>query len=139
MAFTAALLCPAAAVVAGEWGLIPNGIVAEKSESEFNINMAVILATLILVPLSLKLFRLNTTQSLRRYTFDDALRTYRVWSVIRLVLMSLASVVGTVAYYLTLNTTGLLCAAVAFLLLWLCFPTASRIHHYLEHAQENQE
>ena len=52
-------LIVAAAVALGEMGVIPNGLVIPNSEMEFKWNTAVILLTIVGIPVALRLFVLN--------------------------------------------------------------------------------
>ena len=78
-----------ALVVLGEVGIIPNGVVLPHSSEEFELNVLAIALTIIGVPLALRLFTLNTTKGLRRMNNDEALRSYHVWSIVRMGILGL--------------------------------------------------
>lgn len=88
--------------VAGEEGWIANGLLADEAGrgAAFYLNMAVILLTIISVPLAYH-FRQRGSKLL-----------------VPLILLSVTALVGIVAYYLTWSNTGLLCAAIVLIMLF---------------------
>ena len=74
----------AIAVVLGELDVIPNGVVMPQSSDEFKLNTVVIVLTIIGIPAAIRLFMLNTTKGLRRMNNEEALRSYHVWSIVRM-------------------------------------------------------
>ena len=120
------------AVVLGECGVIPNGVVMPHSEDEFVLNSTVVLLTVGGIPLALRLFSLNTTRSLRRMNNDEALRSYHVWSVVRLGILCVDAVLGIVAYYLAVSVSAAMCALIALVVTLYCWPSSVKISEYLE-------
>lgn len=135
--FYAAWFLVALTACFGELGVIANGAVQPNSASEFKMNTVVIVLTVVGVPLALKLFSLNTTKGLRRMNNDEALGTYHVWSLVRMGILCLDAVLGFVAYYLTLNVTGALCALVALAVTMVCWPSDKKISVYLDELDNN--
>lgn len=129
--FFATWLVAAVMAVLGETDVIPNGLVGPNTTGEFKINTAVIMLTVVGVPLALKLFSLNTTKALRRMDNDEALSSYHVWSVVRMAILALDIALGLAAYYVTLNVTGLFCALVALATTLYCWPSSDKISAYL--------
>lgn len=117
--------------VLGRLGVIVNGSVETGSDVEFKLNCACVLSTLLVLPLALQLFLLNTTKGLRRMNKDEALDFYHVWSMIRLVLVSLCIAYDVIAYFMTLNVTGLLCALMGLCITVYCLPTRKRVLEFL--------
>lgn len=118
----------------GEFDVIPNGelVTTPGSPVEVNLNIANILAVFICVPLSVKLFSLNTRRSLRRMNKDEALGSYHFWSCMRLCLLLVCVELGIVSYFLLMNTTGLLCAAIALVMTLPCIPSEEKIKDFLD-------
>ena len=125
-------LIVAAAVALGEIGVIPNGLVIPNSEMEFKWNTAVILLTIVGIPVALRLFVLNTTRGLRRMNNEEALNAYHVWSAVRMGILCVTAVLGVVAYYVTMNTSGVFCALEALLTTLYCWPSCEKVQAYLE-------
>jgi len=118
--------------VIGELGVIVNGSVEAGSDVEFKLNCACVLSTLLIVPLAMQLFLLNTTKGLRRMNKDEALDFYHMWSMIRLLLVSLCIAYNIIAYFMTLNTTGLLCALMGLAVSVYCLPTHKRVEEFMK-------
>ncbi len=133
------LLLPIIALVLGEMNVFPVGLLIGKSSAqhEFMLQTGVILGTLVLVPLALKLFSLNTKSTLYRYTLDGAVRTYRTWSIVRLAILTFCALGGLAAYFLTLHTNGALCAAISYVVLLGCAPSKHKIETYLENSKND--
>lgn len=124
--------------VLGEINIIPNGLYANEkgSPTEYYLNIVNVVLVIVTVPLSLKLFSLNTRKGLRRMNQDEALNSYHLWSGIRLGMLLLCIGFGIVTYFLLMNTTGLLCACVALITSFLCFPSEDKIREYLTSRDE---
>lgn len=118
--------------VAGETGLIPNGVYAIDEHIAFVLGIACVILTLAGVPLALKLFTLNTTRGLRRYNFDEALASYHLWSCIRMAMLLICVCFNIVAYYLVLDVKDLLCALIPLVVTLYCWPTKDKINNHLE-------
>ena len=116
----------------GFLGVIVNDSVQPNTQKEFVLNTAGILSTLLVLPLALKLFLLNTTRSLRRMNKDEALDFYHMWSLVRLIVVTLCMAFNVVVYFMTMNMTGLLCAFIGICITIYCLPTKQRVMRYLE-------
>lgn len=123
--------------VLGLLEVIVNGSVAPHTQKEFTLNTIGIMSTLLLLPLTLKLFLLNTTKGLRRMNKDEALDFYHVWSLVRLVLVTLCIAFNLVVYFMTLNWTGLLCACIGICITVYCLPTRTKVNQYLDVVNED--
>lgn len=122
----------AVSVVLGELDVIPNGWVEPHSMEEFQLEIVSIGLTIVGIPVAIRLFTLNTTKVLRRMNYDEALKSYHVWSVVRMSILCLASVFGIVVYYLAVSVNGVLCALVALCASVYCWPSQKKISTYLE-------
>lgn len=125
--------------ILGENQVIPNGVYADDKQMEFYLNIVCIVLTLAGLPLSLKLFSLNTTRSLRWLNHDDALAHYHKWSVIRLCSLLFCIIVNVIAYFLIWNTTGMFCALIILLVTLICWPSYDRIKKYLDSLNNSDE
>lgn len=123
--------------ILGEINIIPNGALAnDNHKTEFYMNMINIALIIVCVPLSLKLFSLNTERSLRRMNKDEALGSYHLWSGIRLSMLSLCIEFGLTSYFLLMNSTGALCACIALVTTFFCFPSRSKTNSFLSSKEE---
>lgn len=116
----------------GELDVIPNGaLLAQGHQFEFYVDVAIIMLTIVSVPLALKLFSLNTQRSLRRMDKDEALSAYHIWSIIRLALLLLCIEVGVLVYFLLLDDKGFFCAGIALVTTFFCVPSAMKVKAFL--------
>lgn len=120
------------AIVLGELDVIPNGMVLPRSSEEFWLNTAVIVLTVVGVPLAVKLFTLNTTRGLRRMNNEEALRSYHIWSAVRLGILCVAAVFSIVIYYMATSLSGAFCALIVVCVTVYCWPSGEKIGSYLE-------
>ena len=86
-----------------------------------------IMLTIVMIPLSLRLFNLNLVKRISKLSTFEALISYRRWSEVRLALLLVAALLNMSIYYLTLNTTGLFCSLMALLATFFCIPTKERL------------
>ena len=121
-----------ALVVLGEVGIIPNGVVLPHSSEEFELNVLAIALTVIGVPLALRLFTLNTTKGLRRMNNDEALRSYHVWSIVRMGILGAAAAFCVFVYYFAMSASCAFCALVIVCVSIYCWPSSDKISSYLE-------
>ncbi|MBP3214395.1 MAG: hypothetical protein J6M19_06125 [Bacteroidaceae bacterium] len=120
------------AIVLGELDVIPNGLVLPHSADEFKLNTAAIVLTVVGIPVALKLFTLNTTKGLRRMNNEEALKSYHVWSAVRLGILCLGAVFSIAVYYLATSVSGAFCALIAAFATLYCWPSGAKISAYLE-------
>jgi len=119
-------------VILGELNVIPNGVwVSKGRQFEFYVEVVNVLSVIVCVPLSLKLFSLNTQRSLRRMDKDEALSSYHHWSLVRLGLLLVCMEMGVLTYYLLLDSKGLLCAGIALIASFFCMPSTAKVKAFL--------
>ncbi|MCR4613008.1 MAG: hypothetical protein K5778_03295 [Bacteroidaceae bacterium] len=94
-------------------GVVPKGIFAtpETEQTEYLLNIICIIQTLVAVPL--------VVHRLQKHA------TLRLLVILGVILYAL------LCYQFTLSTTGLLCAAIAYLTLWYVYATTLRRHRQL--------
>ena len=93
--------------------------------------MVNVLLVIVCVPLSLKLFSLNTQRCLRRMNKDEALASYHLWSLVRLGLLLICMEIGVLTYYLLLDNKGLFCAGIALIASFFCIPSTAKVRAFL--------
>ena len=125
--------------ILGELEVIPNGVWVPKGHQyEFYVEVVNVLAVIVCVPLSLKLFSLNTQRCLRRMDKDEALASYHLWSIVRLALLLVCMEIGVLTYYLLLDDKGLLCAGIALIATFFCVPSTSKVKSFLASKEDEQ-
>lgn len=103
------------------------GLVADNVKIVYWMETVSILLTVINVPLALKLFALVLRKKIDQVPLVDALRLYKRWSLIRLLLLFIPVLAGLTTYYMCMSTTGLLCAAIGLTASLFCVPTEQRL------------
>lgn len=114
-------------VVCYEVGLFTEGIFVGDVRMDYILTTIGILLTIVMIPLSLRLFNLNLVKRISKLSTFEALKSYRRWSEVRLSLLLVAALLNMSIYYLTLNTTGLFCSLMALLATLFCIPTKERL------------
>ena len=118
--------------ILGELDVIPNGVWVPKGHQfEFYVEVVNVLLVIVCVPLSLKLFSLNTQRCLRRMNKDEALASYHLWSLVRLGLLLICMEIGVLTYYLLLDNKGLFCAGIALIASFFCIPSTAKVRAFL--------
>ena len=126
--------------ILGEMGIIPNGeLVAQGQQFEFYVDVAIILLTIVCVPLALKLFSLNTQRGLRRMDKDEALSAYHRWSIVRLALLFLCAELGVLVYFLLIDDKGAYCTGIALVATLFCIPSENKVKEFLTSKEEEEE
>ena len=114
-------------VVCYEVGLFTEGIFVGDVRMDYILTTIGILLTIVMIPLSLRLFNLNLVKRISKLSTFEALKSYRRWSEVRLSLLLVAALLNMSIYYLTLNTTGLFCSLMALLATLFCIPSIERL------------
>ena len=119
-----------------ETGVLTKGIHAGNAQMEYILQSVGILLTIGLIPFALRIFNLNLVKRIKEYPLERALASYKLWSDVRLFLLAVPAILNFSFYYLTLNTTGLFCGAMAILASLFCVPSESRIKNELDLPEE---
>lgn len=114
-------------VVCYEAGIFTEGVFVGDARMDYILTTIGILLTIVMIPLSLRLFNLNLVKCISKLSTFEALKSYRRWSEVRLALLLVAALLNMSIYYLTLNTTGLFCSLMALLATFFCIPTKERL------------
>lgn len=119
-----------------ETGLFSKGVHAGDAQMEYIYQTVGILLTIGLIPFALRIFNLNLVKRIREYPLQRALASYKLWSDVRLCLLAVPAILNLSFYYMTLNTTGLFCGAMAMLASFFCVPSEKRIKNELDLPEE---
>ncbi len=109
-----------------------NGRLADNDSVVYAMETATILLTCINVPLALKLFALFLKKKINHVELGDALKLYKKWSLVRLLLLLVPVYLGLATYYMCMSTTGILCTAIALTASLFCVPSEKNIKQDLE-------
>lgn len=128
---------PLGLVLLYETGCLTEGAYAGDDRMEYILQTVGILLAVGLIPLSLRLFSLSLVKHVKQLSLPEALKSYRRWSEVRLGMLLVPVLVNLSFYYLTLNTSGALCAMMALMASLFCVPTHKRILDELDLVKED--
>jgi hypothetical protein len=131
LSFTAVWAIAAVIFVCGEADIIPNGMIADNVRATYIYETISILATATMLPVSLKLFNFVLTRKVNEESLPQALRHYRLWSDVRLLILLAVVLIGLTCYYLTMSKTGGLCALIGLIATLFCIPGEERLRREL--------
>lgn len=118
-------------VVFGELNILPNGVVPVS----YGLQLVVVFLTIFLIPTSLKL--LNWTPIRKRVEGKPFI--YRCWAMTRLVALYLPVLLGTIFYYLMLDSSAVYCAIVSLIAVVFAWPTQDRLLDEITPKEEEHE
>ncbi len=110
-----------------EFDVLPQGVLVEEEQAAYILEVLGVLLAICLIPFSLRLFSLSLVRCVKQNVLQKALVSYRRWSEIRLALLLVPALVNLAVYYWTLETTGLLCAAMVMVASLFCVPGMKRL------------
>lgn len=122
--------------VLGEMDILPVGIFADDIKVRYYFETVGILLTAICIPLSLKLFSLVLKHKINQLSFPVALNRYALWSMVRQGLLLAVIVCNLLCYYMTMSSTGALCALCALTASFFCLPGEKRLRQELHISKE---
>lgn len=110
-----------------EVGWLEEGLYAGDVRKQYIWETAGILVAVLLVPLSLKLFSVIMTKKIAHAPLPVAMKLYRRWSEIRLLLLAFVTFFNIFVYYSTLNNIGGLCALIGVTASIFCLPGEKKL------------
>lgn len=122
-----------------EAGVLSQGSLAGDAQMEYIFQTIGILMTIVLIPFALRIFNLNLVKRIQELPLQQALKSYRIWADVRLALLVVPALINLQFYYLTLNNTGLFCAAMSLIASLFCVPSESRIKNELDLPENLEE
>ena len=122
-----------------EAGVLSQGALAGDAQMEYIFQTIGILMTIVLIPFALRIFNLNLVKRIQELPLQQALKSYRIWADVRLALLLVPALINLQFYYLTLNNTGLFCAAMSLIASLFCVPSESRIKNELDLPENCEE
>lgn len=140
--FVAAMLDAVLVVVLGETNVLPNGIYASGVDlnMEFTLTTSAILLVIASVPLMVWWGNKHLEMRPADSSDEQALKHYYKWSVLRLLVWDFVLVACAVVYYLTMSSTGMLCAAIMLLVMIVyCVPNEEKVALYMGDVTEEIE
>ena len=107
------------------------GIMAENFKQTYIFETITILLTAAFIPASLKLFSVVLQKRINNISIDRALKEYALWSSVRLMMLLAVTLCGIFCYFLTLSSTGGLCALMGITASLFCIPSELKMRRDL--------
>lgn|SRR5574344_171144 len=98
-----------------ELDILPSGVLADRPQDEFLCTIAMELVTIVFIPIALRLFK---TKDVERRLGEGDIRTFKTWSIVRILMITVPLLMNTLLYYIFMNTTFGYMA----LILLICLP-----------------
>lgn len=121
-----------------ESGLFINGSCVGNATISYIIETAGILLTLTAVPVTLKISGKFMYSRIARKDDNKRAQTVLRWSEIQIFLLTIVVITDISIYYATMESLGILCAAVGLVATLLCIPTKTKLENYLSNPQSDQ-
>ena len=98
-----------------ELDILPSGVLADRPQDEFLCTIAMELVTIVFIPIALRLFK---TKDVDRRLDEGYIKTFKTWSIVRILMITVPLLMNTLLYYIFMNTTFGYMA----LILLICLP-----------------
>ena len=98
-----------------EIDILPSGVLADRPQDEFLCTIAMELVTIVFIPIALRLFK---TKDVDRRLDEGDIKTFKTWSIVRILMITVPLLMNTLLYYIFMNTTFGYMA----LILLICLP-----------------
>ena len=98
-----------------ELDILPSGVLADRPQDEFLCTIAMELVTIVFIPIALRLFK---TKDVDRRLDEGDIKTFKTWSIVRILMITVPLLMNTLLYYIFMNTTFGYMA----LILLICLP-----------------
>lgn len=137
--FVAMWLLAAALAICYETGLFTDGSCVGDATTAYILEAGAILLTLVAIPAALKISGRFMYSRIVRKSGTDIAGTVLRWSEIQVFILTIAVITDISIYYATLESLGMLCAAIGLIASLLCFPNRNRIQNYLNTSKSEQQ
>ena len=98
-----------------ELDILPSGVLADRPQDEFLCTIAMELVTIVFIPIALRLFK---TKDVDRRLDEGDIKTFKTWSIVRILMITVPLLMNTLLYYIFMNSTFGYMA----LILLICLP-----------------
>ena len=98
-----------------ELDILPSGVLADRPQDEFLCTIDMELVTIVFIPIALRLFK---TKDVDRRLDEGDIKTFKTWSIVRILMITVPLLMNTLLYYIFMNTTFGYMA----LILLICLP-----------------
>lgn len=121
-----------------ETALFSEGACVGDATASYILESAAVLLTLAAVPVSLKISGHFLYRRIEGKSEEQAALILLRWSEVQIFLLMIVVLIDLSVYYSTMDSLGLLCSAVGLIASVFCFPTKTRLEHYLANLKERK-
>ena len=84
-----------------ELDILPSGVLSDRPQDEFLCTIAMELVTIVFIPIALRLFK---TKDVDRRLDEGDIKTFKTWSIVRILMITVPLLMNTLLYYIFMNT-----------------------------------
>ncbi len=124
-------LMPVIFIFIGYTSIIQFDSISNDSVSTYFLEVAEVGATILLIPLALKMMPWLLKTKIDHLGIEKAIESYKIYSILQLVLISIPIILGMVIYVLTKGNIGIFCHLIGVTSLLFCIPSEKRMRQDL--------
>lgn len=106
-----------------ELDILPSGVLADRPQDEFLCTIAMELVTIVFIPIALRLFK---TKDVDRRLDEGDIKTFKTWSIVRILMITVPLLMNTLLYYVFMNTTFGYMALILLICLPFIYPATKK-------------
>ena len=106
-----------------ELDILPSGVLADRPQDEFLCTIAMELVTIVFIPIALRLFK---TKDVERRLDEGDIKTFKTWSIVRILMITVPLLMNTLLYYIFMNTTFGYMALILLICLPFIYPATKK-------------
>ena len=106
-----------------ELDILPSGVLADRPQDEFLCTIAMELVTIVFIPIALRLFK---TKDVDRRLDEGDIKTFKTWSIVRILMITVPLLMNTLLYYSFMNTTFCYMALILLVFLPFIYPATRK-------------
>lgn len=106
-----------------ELDILPSGVLADRPQDEFLCTIAMELVTIVFIPIALRLFK---TKDVDRRLDEGDIKTFKTWSIVRILMITVPLLMNTLLYYIFMSTTFGYMALILLICLPFIYPATKK-------------
>ena len=106
-----------------ELDILPTGVLADRPQDEFLCTIAMELVTIVFIPIALRLFK---TKDVDRRLDEGDIKTFKTWSIVRILMITVPLLMNTLLYYIFMNTAFGYMALILLICLPFIYPATKK-------------
>lgn len=106
-----------------ELDILPSGVLADRPQDEFLCTIAMELVTIVFIPIALRLFK---TKDVDRRLDEGDIKTFKTWSIVRILMITVPLLMNTLLYYIFMSTAFGYMALILLICLPFIYPATKK-------------